>query len=307
MLICSKISFKTEKDKKLVTLFTKPKEFGDYVHSNYVANGMVVTSCLNDILKLPNVTNETESLNNCNVTIKMLEMFLDFELEFYITDQLIDKLLVKNFIPKHIEEFESAWAMKLVRLRVGAPTRLIKRINLDQPTPELSGQLGVALGNSRPSNTRESSLAPSENLTNDETTTSKTLEGTLIERRTFFYAFLVQKQSQLQHCLAKKTETLQLTKMLNQNTNKNQQRKNNSKFKENKALMGHTQDASSSKTFNAKDQCFKPRPIKCDKKTHKQGSLYFCSTFRQKSLKEKKCSSFKTWTLSHVFAKTTHW
>ena len=67
-----KISFKTEKDKKLVTLFTKPKEFRDYVYSNFVANGMVVTSCLNDILKLPNVTNETESLNNCNITIKML-------------------------------------------------------------------------------------------------------------------------------------------------------------------------------------------------------------------------------------------
>ena len=70
------------------------------MYSNFIANGAVVTSCLNDILKVRNVQTEQESLTNCNSTSKMLEMFIEFNLEFYITDELIDRLLLKNFIPK---------------------------------------------------------------------------------------------------------------------------------------------------------------------------------------------------------------
>merc|ERR1711954_629829 len=261
-----KASFKDKKDKDICQLFTTPIEFRQYVYSNFVANGAVVTSCLNDILKVCNVQTEQESLTNCNSTSKMLEMFIEFNLEFYITDELIDRLLLKNFIPKHREEFESAWAMKMVRLRSGAKTGLMKHINLQQQ-PELSGQLGIALSNtSRPSNTRETSLAPSKNLTTSENSTSKTLKGTLNEHKTFFYAFLVQKQSQLQHCLVKKYETQHLSKLTNQN--KSHQRKD-TRFYNNcsKDMMGNSQQNTNVKSNQKKDsKNVKPFAIKCQQK-----------------------------------------
>ena len=56
-----KQSFKSEVDKKVVYFYTTPEEFCNYIFSNYVSNGVVVQSTLNDVLRLPNVTHEKES------------------------------------------------------------------------------------------------------------------------------------------------------------------------------------------------------------------------------------------------------
>ena len=52
-------------------------------------------------------------------------------------------------------------------------------------------------------------------------------------------------------------------------------------------MMGNSQQNTNVKSNQNKDSNFKPCAIKCQQKTHRQGSLYFCSTYRQKTLKEK--------------------
>ena len=278
-----KASFKSEKDKKLVSFYTTPSEYRNYVFSNYISNGVVVNSTLDDVLRLPNPTLEKDSLRNINKTMKILELFISNKLKYYISDDLLDRLLVKCFIPKHREEFLSAWSMKLLTLKQATPTGLLSRVNL---APEIGGVFGHLATSRHPPGTREPSVAFSD-ASGAESITSKNLEQTLQERRNFFYTFLVQKYQQIQYTLvsSKKLESLASAK---KDTHRDKREyKDKAMVSNSYVRKGSPRTKKPFKKPQSKLGNLKNCPIKCKEGKHKEGSLYFCKTFRKKPLKEK--------------------
>ena len=288
-----KLSFKVEPDKTLVALFSDPQKFRIHVVNNYVSNGAVVESSLKEILELPNVTTIITSISNINTTIRVMELFISFDLESYVTDELIEQLLFKCFIDADRYEFTSAWSLKTIYIRASESTQgLLSRVTLNDPSNTLGGNFAMAIPLSRvpraEANLRDSSGAPRQiadsrehSVTPSETASinplaSYSLDEVLVMKRNFFYTFLVQKLAQLQHTTMQRRRNMQLDSM---------RKPSKSSFNKGRAHVANSDN---------KVEQTKPCPIKCGHRLHKMGSLFFCSTFRQKDIREKNaiCSKF---------------
>ena len=73
-----KASFKNSKDKDICQLFTTPIEFRQYVYSNFIANGAVVTSCLKYVM----YKQKKKALKIVIALVKCLRCSLNLTLNF---------------------------------------------------------------------------------------------------------------------------------------------------------------------------------------------------------------------------------
>merc|ERR1711954_3111 len=165
----------------------------------------------------------------------------------------------------------------------------LARINL---APEIGGVLGpLATSGARFNPT---SRAGSPNLSEGgaseaESLTAKNLEATLQERRTFFYTFLTQKYGQIQYTLVS-TRKLENLSGPTKNTNKDYKKSPTERAMISNSSSNYSKNNKKTNPTNSRSKTSLPLKacaIKCKDKVHKGGSLYYCQTFRQKSLKDK--------------------
>ena len=270
-----KLSLKNSDDIKAVKGLLDLKEVEDYLRQTYIKSCSIIHDVLSPLTKMKRPKTIKESIENIQITMKLVNLVKKRRLMEKMTEQHTDTIINVTLLKTDYREYVRLWSEKLRKEMRRSSTRV--------------GDFG--------SDTESDDSEDSESGADLEASVAEEVScDTLARRKKFLFKFLKEKLGQL-----KIQTAMDIRSGKDDQDSKSGKNNWNSKYEKRKvtfekALVVNETESDSEQIYSVGEEkakryeeriVMKPCLLKCDRRVHKNGCLFACGTFRKASVDER--------------------